>query len=247
VNKAGDFNGDNRDDFIVSDNDVSYVIFGADTYPHPFDLNSLDGTNGFKVQHSSRYISNTLTSVGDFNGDGFDDLATGSGSYPYTSLLIFGNESNPATLDLDSPEPGSTVTFQSSNYYGLPATGIGDINGDGFDDLALSGNYYLEKALILFGTDGLPATVDLDNIALDGSNGFTVELQSSYNTSPTRAGDLNGDGIDDLLISPTDRNGDYGMIVVFGSTGGFPAVLNHSEINGDNGFWFYKPGSSDFG
>ncbi|MCB0489845.1 MAG: FG-GAP repeat protein [Cyclobacteriaceae bacterium] len=238
INKAGDFNGDHREDFVVSDNDVSYVIFGADTYPHPFDLSSLDGTNGFKVQHSSRDISNSLKPVGDVNGDGFDDLITGAGSYPATTLLVFGNASNDATLDLESPAPGSTISFQS--YYGvLAAGGIGDVNGDGLDDLAITG--YYGETHIIFGSTGLPATVDLGNTILDGSNGFIVQPQNSYNSVASRAGDLNADGIDDFLINSLSGNGGEGMIVVFGSSSGFPAVLNDSDINGDNGFWFVNP------
>ncbi|MEQ8423545.1 MAG: putative Ig domain-containing protein, partial [Cyclobacteriaceae bacterium] len=239
INKARDFNGDNRPDFIVSDSDNSYVIFGADTYPHPFDLSTLNGTNGFKVQHSFSYISKTLTSVGDFNGDGFDDLVNGTGGYPYNTFLIYGNASNPATLDLDSPAPGSAISLQSFDDE-TTATGIGDINGDGLHDLAISG-YFEQKIQIIFGTAGLPATVDLDNIVLDGNNGFTVQLQSSYSPNSTQAGDLNGDGIDDLLINSVSGNGGQGMIVTFGSDAGFPAVLNDSDIDGDNGFWFLNP------
>jgi hypothetical protein len=238
INKAWDFNGDDRGDFIVSDGDDSYVIFGANTYPHPFDLTSLDGTNGFKVHHSYDDISNTLKPVGDFNGDGFDDLATGTGGYPYTTSLIFGNASTPATLDLDAPAPGSTITFESYNQL-YSAAGIGDINGDGLDDLAITS--YDAKAHIVFGSSTLPATVDLDNTVLDGTNGFIVQANYGYNSVPASAGDLNADGIDDLLINSVHGNGGEGMIVVFGSSSGFPAVLNESEINGDNGFWFVNP------
>ncbi|MGE0587586.1 MAG: putative Ig domain-containing protein [Cyclobacteriaceae bacterium] len=239
INKAGDFNGDSREDFVVSDNDVSYVIFGADTYPHPFDLSSLDGTNGFKVQHSSRDISNTLKPVGDVNGDGLDDLATGIGGYPSITSLIFGNASSPSTLDLDAPAPGSTITFESYNSL-YTAAGIRDVNGDGLDDIAITS--YGGKTHIIFGSSTLPETVDLDNTVLDGTNGLIVQTNYSYNSAPASAGDLNADGIDDFLINSLSGNGGEGMIVVFGSSSGFPAVLNDSDVNGDNGFWFVNPG-----
>src|SRR5919199_6295693 len=79
---------------------------------------------------------------------------------------------------------------------------------------------------------------------LNGSNGFAINgiATNDYSGySVSSAGDVNGDGIDDLIIGAkyADPNGirNAGQsYVVFGSKSGFGAGLNLSELNGSNGF-----------
>jgi len=94
VDFIGYFNGDGIDDFIISGHYKShnhsnggsaYIVFGA-TSGMETDLESLDGTNGFELtslegwyDHTGRYVS----SAGDINGDGFDDLIVGQGWSSY--------------------------------------------------------------------------------------------------------------------------------------------------------------------
>jgi FG-GAP repeat len=71
---------------------------------------------------------------------------------------------------------------------------------------------------------------------LNGSNGFTINginASDSSGTSVSNAGDINGDGIDDLIIGAPGAGQSY---VVFGSTNGFNANLDLSSLNGSNGF-----------
>ena len=80
--------------------------------------------------------------------------------------------------------------------------------------------------------------------SLDGTNGFAINGIaagdfSGYSVSS--AGDINGDGIDDLIIgarraSPNGLSGAGQSYVVFGSNSGFGASLNLSTLNGSNGF-----------
>ena len=79
---------------------------------------------------------------------------------------------------------------------------------------------------------------------LNGSNGFAINGIAAYDQSGesvSSAGDVNGDGFDDLIIGAVaaDPNGIFGAgqsYVVFGSNSGFAAGLNLSSLDGSNGF-----------
>src|SRR4028119_2477627 len=79
---------------------------------------------------------------------------------------------------------------------------------------------------------------------LDGSNGFAINGLATFDwsgSSVSSAGDVNGDGFDDLIIgangaSPNGISYAGQSYVVFGSNSGFGAGLNLEELNGSNGF-----------
>ena len=79
---------------------------------------------------------------------------------------------------------------------------------------------------------------------LNGSNGFAINgiAADDYSgSSVSSAGDVNGDGIDDLIIGARNAtpNGIFAAgqsYVVFGSNSGFGASFNLEELNGSNGF-----------
>src|SRR4028119_1865198 len=79
---------------------------------------------------------------------------------------------------------------------------------------------------------------------LNGSNGFAINGIGAYDSSGwsvSSAGDVNGDGFDDLIIGahfadPNGINRAGQSYVVFGSNSGFGASFNLSTLNGSNGF-----------
>src|SRR4028119_2178649 len=133
---------------------------------------------------------------------------------------------------------------------GYSVSSAGDVNGDGFDDLIIgaysadpNGITYAGQSYVVFGSNsGFSAGLDLS--ALNGSNGFAINGIAANDLSGfsvSSAGDVNGDGIDDLIIGArsADPNGisDAGQsYVVFGSNSGFGAGLDLSTLNGSNGF-----------
>ena len=94
----------------------------------------------------------------------------------------------------------------------------GDVNGDGIDDLIL-GSPGADKAYVIFGASGVGTSGSFDLTTLDGSNGFVVATNpyTRIGGAVSGAGDINGDGIADLLIG-NNRYGDT-LYLIFGGTG----------------------------
>ncbi|WP_297326066.1 integrin alpha, partial [Nitrosomonas sp.] len=135
----------------------------------------------------------------------------------------------------------------ADDFSGRPVSSAGDVNGDGLDDVIVgarsadSNGYYSGSSYVVFGqAAGFSATLNLTS--LDGSNGFRLDGAafdgSGYSVS--NAGDVNGDGFDDVIIGApgVDPNGNLSgsSYVVFGQASGFNATLNLASLDGSNGF-----------
>ncbi|MGK7902693.1 MAG: Ig-like domain-containing protein [Hormoscilla sp.] len=273
VSIAGDINGDGIDDLIIgadgaspNGNDragTSYVLFGTQSeFPSSFDLDNLDGSNGFAIPglNAADDLGNSVSGAGDINGDGFDDLIIGAGGVGAngiinigSSYVLFGSNAGfDGTIDLNDLDGSNGFAIAGMNEYdllGYSNSSAGDINGDGFDDLIIGAviadvndNISAGASYILFGSsEEFPGRLSVSD--LDGSNGFVISginIADYFGISVSSAGDINGDGIDDLIIgaSGSDAGGmDAGAsYVLFGSTEGFPQTLSLRELDGSNGF-----------
>ena len=226
VSKAGDLNGDGFDDVIIRSDSDAHVVFGRATLPRAIDLAQL-GAGGIRLYANNSFANSFVTSIstaGDVNGDGFDDVIIGNANAAPRqpgdpgdrggageSYLIYGRAALPQTIKLtDLGQHGvKFVGAASRDGSGISVSGGRDFNADGFDDLVIGAHdaYSLSNpafqfagvSYIIFGGSSLPAVTDLalqiNGIKVSGADGGDVSGRSV-----SFVGDINYDGFSDVLI-----------------------------------------------
>ncbi len=201
---------------------ASYVVFGGSSgFAASVNLADLDGTNGFRLDGvaADDYSGYSVASAGDVNSDGFADLIIGApqadpnGSNSGASYVVFGKASGWASsLNLASLNGSNGFRLNggsAGDKSGLFAASAGDLNGDGYADMIVGGRYADPNgndpgaSYVVFGKADWAATPAINLSTLNGSSGFRLNGVSTadHTGSPVAsAGDMNGDGLPDLII-----------------------------------------------
>jgi Ca2+-binding RTX toxin-like protein len=221
---AGDVNGDGKPDVLIgaSAQDVgdnrsqgqAFVISGADR--------SLLYTLDDPTPQVNAAFGGLVSGVRDVNGDGTPDLLvaaagqTVDGNYQQGQAFVFNGANGHLLHTLDNPAP------QESAFFGGAVAGTGDVNGDGTPDLLVAaprqtvdGNVDQGQAFVFSGADGrLLHTLDDPTPQSGAEFGYAV----------AGVGDVNGDGLADLLVTAlsqnVDANAGQGQAFVFSGADG---------------------------
>ncbi len=266
VSAAGDLNGDGFDDVIIGGETETlgrlsaFVLYGkASGFDTSTLISEVDGTNGFVIRGENDGITSfsgaVVSSIGDVNNDGFDDVAFGDDFFNDSNgrvYVIYGNNTGFATeLNLATLNGNNGFIIDGNSQFGSFGNVIssaGDFNNDGIDDFIVGAenvNNESGEAYVIFGVDGnLPANFNVSD--LDGNNGFTILSRSVSDftgASVVAIDDINGDGIDDIGIgAPGSILGNAGGInngvayVIFGSSSPFSSTFSLASLDGTNGF-----------
>jgi len=189
--------------------------------------------------------------TGDFNGDGYDDLAIGAPDETLSSLagagsvvVVYGSRFGLTHVGADLRSAGSVGGANSAGAAFGAALASGDFNGDAYDDLAIgapletvgstsqAGRIYVLHG----GAGGLAATAD--TIFTQSAGNGSIESGDEFGAALT-SGDFNGDAYDDLAIGSPGEDSDAGAIFQFpGSAGGITRVgagfFKQSSLGGTN-------------
>ena len=189
----------------------------------------VDATAGVRIEGPSAdaRLGQAVAGGADVNGDGFadtifgaDDALDGRGA----AYVVFGGP-DAAVIDGASVEAGiggfAILGPAAASSTGFAVAMPGDVNGDGFGDVAVGvtdgdgpGGVY-----VVFGSDS-PGTVDLDALGLGG---FAITGGATFGQSVGAAGDVNDDGLQDVLVGDPGANGGSGSaVVVFGKADADP-------------------------
>jgi hypothetical protein len=200
VGTAGDVNGDGYGDVVVGarwyDNGqenegVVLAFYGSDT--------GLSTEPDWMAESNqiSAGLGSSVSTAGDVNGDGYDDVIAGA---PHAdedegvTFIFFGSDTG-LSADPDWTVPGD----QAEAQFGSSVASAGNVNGDAYDDVVVGAPFYDSDQIddgavfAFYGSDAGPATAP--DWTADGNQASML-----FGMSVDTAGDVNGDGYDDVIV-----------------------------------------------
>lgn len=219
---AGDVNGDGVPDLLIgapkasysgrSGSGAAYVVFSQPDMAS-VDLGSL-GSDGYVVGGAAAFDdTGVVANAGDVNGDGVPDAVVGApGSFGGGAAYVVFGKATSAAIDLASLGTNGFRISGGDGRVGAAVAGAGDLNGDSKADVVIGApdatkpggccfNY--GAAFVVFGKTDTSA-VDLTSL---GSSGYRIDGASfgdHAGGAVSSAGDVDGDGMGDVLVSAPD-------------------------------------------
>lgn len=245
---SGDVNGDGFADAIIgaynadskglADNGKTYVVFGSADMKTRGTIDTRDSTRVLVIHGAGNgdQLGYHVTS-GDLNNDGYDEVITGARLADVDSLqnagkayVIWGSADMASRGEINLADSScGALLIDGANTWDLLSDRMntGDVDGDGFDDLFIGASGYdvnTGAIYILFGSTNI---ADRDTIDLGSDTENIAKIIGEHTRSFLHMpfpGDMNGDGIDDVIVAAhSTYREEYGSVpygavyVIFGS------------------------------
>lgn len=233
IANIGDIDGNGYDDIAVgaysqnattSNSGSVYIILlekdgKVKSHSRINDNNNLFGRNHW-------HFGTSVANIGDIDGDGNTDLAVGEPGLNETVWILFlnGDGTLKGVQEIGKDKGGFTDSFNLNSNFGHSVTNLGDIDGDGINDIAVgemgyinpdsSGTYHGRVWVLLLNSNGtVKKNIEINN----EKGGFTGNIvrQDRFGWSVARIPDLDGDGVPELVVGSTGNQA---------ATAGFGAV-----------------------
>ena len=250
VASAGDVNGDGYSDVIVgadgvaTDQGAAYVYYGSSTGLTTTPAVTLNGAS------ANNFFGGNVASAGDVNGDGYGDVIIGAYNITINSGGSQGFTSYGAAYVYYGSTTGLNGTAavvlrsntQQSAFYGFSVASAGDVNHDGYADVAVGAfgtSTYKGAVYVYYGSStGLNATaaITLNGLAANDQFGFDV----------ASAGDVNGDGYSDMLVGANGVSNQTGAAYLYqGSPNVLSTIAQSTQTGGGDGFAYSVASAGD--
>jgi MYXO-CTERM domain-containing protein len=231
---AADLNGDGRSEVIAGAPIFSggqtgegrvYVLLGAVTGPN------VAAPQTFENDTASSAVGTSVASAGDVNGDGFGDIVVGApgfGGGAGRIIVLFGSLTGLGATN-------RTADGVAGSAFGTAVASAGDVTGDGFADLVVGSPSYDNTET----DEGRITVLPGGAAAFGAAYNYEPNLANAQLGTSVAGGDLNGDGLGDVVTGAALQSGGSGRTYVFlaaAGGGGLPALPSFDFAEGGGGW-----------